>query len=124
MKSLPQLQIKLMIIKSHFYHIHLYFTSQTRESAIQIQEALTKLAGVHLHHINEKPVGPHPTRQISFRFKSDQLIKVQKWLSQNRQGHSILIHCETGDDLYDHTKGAIWIGKKLVLDFTIFQKES
>ena len=37
------------------------------------------------------------------------------WLMINREGLTILIHPETGDDLVDHRDYALWLGEKLPL---------
>ncbi|MEF1254968.1 MULTISPECIES: DOPA 4,5-dioxygenase family protein [unclassified Vibrio] len=42
------------------------------------------------------------------------------WLDQQRNGHSILIHGVTGDDLKDHTDYADWLGDAIDLNLTIF----
>lgn len=34
----------------------------------------------------------------------------------NRRGLTILVHPETGDDLADHSKHALWLGAVLPLD--------
>ena len=40
------------------------------------------------------------------------------WLALNRDGLTVFIHPQTGDDLADHTEHAIWMGsiEPLVLD--------
>jgi aromatic ring-cleaving dioxygenase len=44
------------------------------------------------------------------------------WLEAQRNGLSILIHADTGDDLTDHTKYAYWLGKPTEIDLSMFKK--
>jgi DOPA 4,5-dioxygenase len=42
------------------------------------------------------------------------------WLMLNRDGLTILLHPETGDDLTDHTAHAVWFGEVLPLRLHVF----
>jgi DOPA 4,5-dioxygenase len=41
---------------------------------------------------------------------------VAYWLMRHHGPHSILIHPNTGDDLADHTRHALWLGEPLDLN--------
>ena len=43
------------------------------------------------------------------------------WLMLNRDGLTILVHPETGDDLADHTDHAAWLGGILRLRLGVFR---
>ena len=38
------------------------------------------------------------------------------WLALNRDGLTVFIHPETGDDVPDHRDHAIWLGRQQALD--------
>ena len=38
------------------------------------------------------------------------------WLMLHRQGLTVLLHPETGDEIADHTAHACWMGEMLPLD--------
>jgi aromatic ring-cleaving dioxygenase len=42
------------------------------------------------------------------------------WLMLNRDGLTVLLHPETGDDLTDHTAHAAWFGAVLPLRLEAF----
>jgi aromatic ring-cleaving dioxygenase len=44
------------------------------------------------------------------------------WLMLNRDGLTVLLHPETGDDLTDHTAHAAWFGAALPLRVEVFRK--
>jgi len=44
------------------------------------------------------------------------------WLMLNRDGLTVLLHPETGDDLTDHTAHAAWFGAVLPLRVEMFKK--
>jgi len=51
---------------------------------------------------------------------NDQFGIVVPWLMLNRRGLDVLVHAETGDDLADHTRFAIWMGQALPLELDVF----
>ena len=102
------------------YHAHVYFDSQTLQFASNLCEQAGKLFDLKVGIVHQKPVGPHPkwSCQISFSDKNfDQLIP---WLSDNRNGLTVFVHAQTGDDLKDHTDYAYWLGDNVQLNLSIF----
>jgi len=77
------------------FHVHLYEETQT-----------------HLR-------GPHPLDMkmmvLNFVVLKERMKELMDRATIDRP---ILIHTSTGDDLYDHTYGAIWLGRMLPLDFS------
>lgn len=63
----------------------------------------------------DRPAGPLPQPAFQVDFTSEHLGAVVEWLMLHRQGLSVLIHPETGDDLLDHTAHAAWLGPPLAL---------
>ncbi|MGF1907620.1 DOPA 4,5-dioxygenase family protein [Aliivibrio salmonicida] len=102
------------------FHVHVYFNEHNIDCAVALTEALYKAFGFEIGNINTKPIGPHPvwSRQVSF--KEDDYQAVFQWLEENRSDLSILIHPLTEDEYRDHTESAVWLGKPINLDLTIF----
>ncbi|MFQ5938851.1 MAG: DOPA 4,5-dioxygenase family protein [Alphaproteobacteria bacterium] len=42
----------------------------------------------------------------------------------NRDGLTVFVHPETGDDLADHLDHALWLGEKLELNLSVFEGRS
>ncbi|MEG4506693.1 DOPA 4,5-dioxygenase family protein [Microcoleus sp. F6_B4] len=97
------------------FHAHIYFDTDNRDAAARVREGLTQFE-VQLGRWHDKPIGPHPQAMYQVAFLPDQFGKVVPWLMLNREGLDILIHPETGDDVADHTKHSLWLGKKLELN--------
>jgi len=103
------------------YHSHIYFDEHTVEQA----RALATLAGqtfpVSVGRVIEQEVGPHPKWSCQLAYAPELLSDVMPWLAIHREGLTIFTHMITGDDLWDHTKGAIWMGSIEALHLDMFQ---
>ena len=66
--------------------------------------------------LHDDPIGPHPMGSYQITFTPAHFGNLIPWLAFNRDGLSILVHPDTGDDIPDHTDRAIWLGLKLDLD--------
>ena len=96
------------------FHAHVYFDEATAEQANDLcQKAGDVFKGSHpirvgrMHH---RPVGPHPCWSCQLAFAPELFGAVIPWLALHRNGLTVFIHPETGDDLKDHTDHAIWMG--------------
>ena len=49
---------------------------------------------------HDELVGPHPQSMYQIAFPSGMLAEFVPWLMLNRDGLTVLLHPETGDDLY------------------------
>ena len=103
------------------YHAHIYYDPQSRDTAQRVRESLATFQ-VRLGRWHDRPVGPHPKSMYQVAFSADQLQSVLPWLMLNREGLDVLVHPETGNDLADHTAHALWLGNKLDLDVTVFER--
>ncbi len=101
---------------SQGYHAHIYFDAGSRDRAARLREALDLRFDVVLGRWRETPVGPHPRSMYQAAFAPEIFDRVVPWLMLNREGLAILVHPETGDALYDHTKGALWMGEMLPIN--------
>lgn len=109
------------IINAHqHYHAHVYFDEASREFARQLREKVKNTYTLPVGRFNERLVGPHTMWSFSVSFTDKDFNNLIPWLDQQRNGHSILIHGVTGDDLKDHTDYADWLGDAIDLNLTIF----
>jgi aromatic ring-cleaving dioxygenase len=105
------------------YHAHIYYdpaTSRDRAEGLRERVAaqfpLAKLGRWH-----DELVGPHPQSMYQIAFPTAMLEKFVPWLMLNRDGLTVLLHPETGDDLTDHTAHAAWFGAMLPLRLDAFK---
>ena len=102
------------------YHAHVYFDAGTRDEAQAIREAVEARFTVVMGRWHEKPVGPHPCWSYQIAFTPEIFVEIVPWLALNRQGLTVFVHPESGDDLADHRDHAIWLGPSETLDLSIF----
>jgi aromatic ring-cleaving dioxygenase len=86
---------------------------------------------LRIYRFWDKPIGPHPVAMFEVNiFTPAQFGAFIPWLAIWRGPLSALIHPNTVEpdvdssvvELRDHTQRAIWMGEKLPLDLTLFQK--
>lgn len=65
-----------------------------------------------------EPIGPHPLPMFEANFPMEHFAEVVLWLMKERGGFSVLVHPITGDEIYDHTQGAIWLGPSVRLNYS------
>ena len=103
------------------YHAHLYYSDHDGLSEAQhIAHQVAELFDVSVGRFHEKKVGPHPMWSVQISFSSVILAEVIPWLIQNRGTLDVLLHPLSGDELWDHTQGACWLGKSHTLDIRQF----
>ena len=103
------------------YHAHVYFDEKTIDQAKELCELISSKFDLDMGRVHEKPVGPHPRWSCQLAFEPRKFGRVLPWLAVNRNGLTVFIHPETGDNLADHTDHAIWMGEMLKLDLSIFK---
>ena len=98
------------------YDIHTYWrNNEERDEALKLKQLLIDNK-VQTFSLVESPIGPHPFPMFESHVSGAQLSEIEKLLVANRQCCSVLIHEKTGDHMYDHTKGARWLGDALELN--------
>lgn len=103
------------------YHAHVYFPADAIDLAKEISRNLmSEVPGLFLAGIAKRPVGPHPLPMIEFHLTEDEKPLLLQALKKETRIESTLVHEDTGDDAYDHSDGAEWVGNKLQLDFGFF----
>lgn len=103
------------------YHAHVYFAPAQEPRARSLLVALSR-APLRFERLHSRPVGPHPLPMIELHFDGRDLREALRRLEILRDGFSVLVHEDTGDDLRDHTRGALWLGARLPLDFSFFAR--
>ena len=105
------------------YHAHIYYDPRTRDRAARLREQVaTAFPAATLGRWHDAPVGPHPQSMYQIAFPRELLAAFVPWLMLNRDGLTVLLHPETGDDYVDHSAHAAWFGAVLPLRLEMFRK--
>jgi aromatic ring-cleaving dioxygenase len=107
------------------YHAHIYYDPpMTRERAERLRARVAaEFPRAKLGRWHDELVGPHPQSMFQIAFPADLLGAFLPWLMLNRDGLSVLLHPETGDDYSDHSAHAAWLGAMLPLRLDVFLKQ-
>ena len=98
------------------YDIHIYWrNTDERNEALALQKILIE-NNIQTFPFIEKPIGPHPYPMFESHVTNQTLPAIELLLAANRKSCSILIHEKTDDLVYDHTKGARFLGEPLELN--------
>jgi DOPA 4,5-dioxygenase len=105
------------------YHAHVYYDPATsRERAARLRERLAAaFPDVRLGRWHDVPVGPHPGAMYQVAFAVERFAALLPFLMLNRDGLTVLVHPETGDDYADHSRHAAWLGEVLPLRLEVLQ---
>jgi aromatic ring-cleaving dioxygenase len=95
------------------YHAHIYYDpATTRAAAERLRERVAaEFPQARLGRWHDALVGPHTQSMYQIAFPGEML---------NRDGLTILLHPETGNDYRDHTAHAAWFGAVLPLRLEAF----
>jgi aromatic ring-cleaving dioxygenase len=106
------------------YHAHIYYDpTKTRDRAARLRERVAaEFPAAVLGRWHDALVGPHPQSMYQIAFPREMLAAFVPWLMLNRDGLTVLLHPETGDDYVDHTDHAAWFGAVLPLRLEMFRK--
>jgi aromatic ring-cleaving dioxygenase len=104
------------------YHAHLYFDAETLEFATNLGQQIANNFALTVGRVHQKLVGPHTKWSCQILFSTQHFEQLIPWLEIHRNGLSILVHADTGDNLADHTKYAYWLGNPADIDLSIFKK--
>lgn len=100
------------------YHAHIYFDPAQRRQAIDLRQEIGCRFSATVGRVHDQPVGPHPKAMYQVAFAPPVYSELVPWLMLNRDGLTVLVHPETGDDLVDHRDYALWMGELLALDLS------
>ena len=98
------------------FHAHVYYDAGEKEQAAQLREAIEARFEVRMGRWHDKPIGPHPRGSYQVAFEPGLFGSLVPWLTLNRQGLTVFVHPETGNDIPDHTDHALWLGEREDLD--------
>jgi aromatic ring-cleaving dioxygenase len=106
------------------YHAHVYYDpATTRGRAERLrQRVAAEFPRAKLGRWHDELVGPHTQAMYQIAFPSGILSSFVPWLMLNRDGLTVLLHPETGNDYLDHTAHAAWFGAVLPLRLDAFQE--
>jgi aromatic ring-cleaving dioxygenase len=107
------------------YHAHVYYdTAQTRGRAERLRQRVAeKFPQAKLGRWHDEMVGPHPQSMYQIAFPTEMLAEFVPWLMLNRDGLTVLLHPETGDNYTDHSAHAAWFGAVLPLRLEVFRRK-
>jgi DOPA 4,5-dioxygenase len=107
------------------YHAHIYYDPQTtRSTAEHLRERVAvEFPAAKLGRWHDELVGPHSRSMYQIAFASRLLATFLPWLMLNRDGLTVLLHPETGNDYRDHTAHAAWLGGVLPLRVEVFGQQ-
>lgn len=105
------------------FHFHLYYPLDQIAEATKVLEQLAQdKQGTPIGRIWDRPVGPHPIGSCQVTVQKENFFEMTEWFLKNRQGFSVFIHPDTGDDYLDHTDYVMWIGSEHELNVEQFKK--
>ena len=107
------------------YHAHVYYDPPaSRGRAERLRERVAaEFPQAKLGRWHDEMVGPHPQSMYQIAFPSEMLARFVPWLMLNRDGLTVLLHPETGDNYSDHSAHAAWFGAVLPLRLEVFQRK-
>ena len=105
------------------YHAHVYYDGTSRERAARVREMIEANFNVVMGRWRDTPVGPHPQAMYQVAFAAEEFARLVPWLMLNRDGLTVLLHPETGDNYTDHSAHAAWFGAALPLRLDVFKKQ-
>jgi aromatic ring-cleaving dioxygenase len=106
------------------YHAHVYYDpKKTRRRAERLRERVAaEFPRAKLGRWHDELVGPHLQSMYQIAFPRSMLATFAPWLMLNRDGLTVLLHPETGNDFRDHTAHACWFGDTLPLRVEVLRK--
>lgn len=107
----------------HAFHAHIYYDESTYKQASGLCDEAGSRFDIFVGRKHKQPIGPHPKWSCQLAFKPEVFGELIPWLALHREELTVFIHPETGNDLKDHTKHAMWMGRVEPLKLDIFKSE-
>lgn len=111
------------------YGANVSLVSPSRWSNLKntLADATSLVPELRIYAFFDRPVGPHPVAMFEVNiFTPAQFGAFVPWLVINRGPLSALIHPNTtpgaAEELRNHTQQATWLGERIPLDLTLFNK--
>lgn len=107
------------------FDAHIYFETKDLEKATLLRNKIKEHFKSETFFVGDMitiPIGPHPLPMFETNFPKEIFTEVVLWLMKERGDFNVLVHPLSGDDYYDHTQGAMWLGQAVNLDYSKFKK--
>lgn len=106
------------------YHAHVYFSpgdeaQRARELLAYVKENVS--TDVQIGRWHDEPIGPHPRGSYQLAFGVEHSSAMLQLLLENRNGLTIFMHGNSGDNYLDHTDYVVWLGESEDLRLDIFK---
>lgn len=106
------------------YHIHVYYDASSKPKAETLRAKLeAAFPSARYGRWHDRPVGPHPEWSYQVHFPVELFAEIVPFTALEREGLTVLVHPNTGDDLRDHRDYALWMGSMPALNLSIFEKD-
>jgi DOPA 4,5-dioxygenase len=105
------------------YHAHVYFDADSRDRAWALRGKIIASFNIEIGRFHEKPVGPHPRYSYQIAFDATLFGSLIPWLAHHREGLTVFVHSQSGDDWIDHTQNIIWLGPSVPLNIAMFRRQ-
>ena len=92
------------------WHAHVYFDADTADFAQGLCERVSARFALPMGRVHRRPVGPHPRWSCQLTIAPDRFASAIAWLAINRNGLTVFVHPNSGEELADHRDRAIWLG--------------
>jgi aromatic ring-cleaving dioxygenase len=99
-----------------YYHAHLYYDETSITFAKSLALEAHESFGIKIGTFHERPVGPHPVWSCQLTVPVKLFGQVIPWLALNRGVLDVFVHPVTGDDIEDHTRHVMWLGRSFPLN--------
>lgn len=107
------------------YHAHVYYDAESKPVAQRLRKKLEDEFSQPVYgRWHDKPVGPHPRWSYQVAFAPDLRDGIVAFIDAHREGLTVLLHEQTGDDLRDHTDGASFLGDAVTLRLDQFRRQA
>ena len=94
----------------HDWHAHVYFDADSADFAGALCERVSARYALPMGRVHRRLVGPHPRWSCQLTIAPDRFAPVIAWLAMNRNGLTVFVHPNSGEELADHRDRAIWLG--------------
>lgn len=102
------------------WHAHIYYDPATRDVAARLRDSIAeRFPEAVLGRWHDVPVGPHPRAMYQVAFAPALFPGLVPFIALNRDGLTVLVHPETGQQKADHLRHALWMGAVLPLDASV-----
>ena len=99
------------------YHAHVFFGADEAAAANAMREALVfTLPSIEVGPFLPRAAGPLPCPMFQITLEQQFVEALTKFLEENRENRSVLLHPLTNNELADHTINARWFGEPLPLN--------